>query len=689
MKRKLAGISVFIALFATVLVSQNCQASATLTGTITDQTGAAIASAPLSLRAVATGVNFNTASGPAGQYTFAVLNAGAYELTVSVTGFKTFKTQVELRDATTTRRDVVLEVGSMSETVTITSDATLLKTESGTVVVNGQPSSSMQINQAGRQGQAGQAKGGSAMPMAPPPAMLPRLAISGGVAGGYGLNQDAFDRRFPNIRGNARGIPGSEEYGHFVENEFVTPSAEPLSTFAVDVDTASYSNVRRFLNEGRLPPAESVRIEELINYFSYDYPLPEKGKPVSMTTNIVRSPWNSQRLLLHVGMRTLPIAAEDLPPSKLTFLVDVSGSMNSPDKLPLVKQALQMLTRQLRSQDSVSLVVYAGNSGVVLPPTSGSQQDRILEAVGRLEAGGSTNGAGGIRLAYQMARQSFSRAANNRVILATDGDFNVGVQSDEELVRLIEEERKSGVFLSVLGFGTGNLKDSKMEKLADHGNGTYAYIDSFAEARKVFVQEMGATLVTVAKDVKLQIEFNPARVKEYRLVGYENRLLRPEDFNNDAKDAGDLGAGHQVTAFYEIIPTGSADGGGSVDALRYQDRQRPQTRGNPSNTNPNEWAWVKLRHKLPQSDVSQLLQWPVAGGVQDFRSASRDVRFAAAVAEYGMLLRHSKFATNASFDDVMNTASQAIGSDLNGYRTDFLDLVRKAGSLSGITFSRR
>jgi Ca-activated chloride channel family protein len=330
--------------------------------------------------------------------------------------------------------------------------------------------------------------------------------------------------------------------------------------------------------------------------------------------------------------------------------------------------------RQLRSEDTVSLVIYASGTGVVLQPTSGREQQRILEAIGRLQAGGSTNGAGGIRLAYQMARQAFDKKANNRVILATDGDFNVGVSSDDELVRLIEDERRSGVFLSVLGFGTGNLKDSKMEKLADHGNGNYAYIDSLSEARKVFVQQMGATLVTVAKDVKLQIEFNPDRVSEYRLVGYENRILRPEDFNDDTKDAGDLGAGHQVTAFYEIVPAG---GSGSVDPLRYQQQKQRPASGS------SELAWVKLRHKAPQSDKSELLEWPVAANAGELRNASRDVRFAAAVAEYGLLLRHSKFAGQASFAHVLSTATDALGPDLLGHRTDFLDLVRRASQLSG------
>jgi len=636
MQRKIAWLGACLLLCATVLISQNPQTHASIGGTITDPAGADVRSAPIELKATSNGALWNTVSSNRGQYEIGNLDAGKYTLTVTAPGFKVYRASVQLPSKGRVRRDIRLELELVSD--------------------------SLQIS-----------KARNAVAFPPAPAAEPMAALAIGRA----FARDASEYEYR----PSRGIRGTEEYGHFVENEFTTPEKDPLSTFSVDVDTASYSNVRRFLNDGQLPPPESVRIEELINYFGYDYALPEAGKPVSMTTNLIRSPWNSNRLLLHVGLRTQPIASEDLPPSHLTFLIDVSGSMNSPDKLPLVQQALQMLVRQLRPQDSVSLVVYAGSSGVVLQPTRGSEQQRILQAIGRLSAGGSTNGAGGIRLAYQMARQSFVKKANNRVILATDGDFNVGVSSDDELVRLIEQERQSGVFLSVLGFGTGNLKDSKMEKLADHGNGTYAYIDSLSEARKVLVQEMGATLVTVAKDVKLQIEFNPAHVKEYRLVGYENRILRPEDFNNDAKDAGDLGAGHQVTAFYEIVPTGGA--GGDVDPLRYQQQGR-----RPANASA-ELAWIKLRHKTPQSDRSELLQWPVATSPTDLRSVSRDVRFAAAVAEYGLLLRHSKFAGSASYQHVLATATNAVGPDLQGHRTDFLDLVRRAAALSSEHYSRR
>ncbi len=655
MKLKLACLGAGLLLCTWVLVSQSPRPRGSIAGTVTDSKGASVSGAAVELRATTSVARWTTASNSSGQYQIGNLDPGNYTLNVNLAGFKPFKTTVQLAANTRTRRNVRLEAASLPDL---------------------ESSKAMSPPAEAFQGVSGGVLGGVPPPPPPPaPSVQPMRAFAIGKA-----YADAFERG-PRY---TRGVPGTEEYGHFVENEFTTPEKDPLSTFSVDVDTASYSNVRRFLNDRQMPPPESVRIEELINYFSYDYALPEAGKPVSMTTNLIRSPWNSKRLLLHVGLRTQPVAAEDLPPSHLTFLVDVSGSMMSADKLPLVKQALQMLVRQLRPQDSVSLVVYAGSSGVVLPPTRGSEQGRILDAIGRLEAGGSTNGAGGIRLAYDMARRSFDRSGNNRVILATDGDFNVGISSDDELVRLIEQERKSGVFLSVLGFGTGNLKDSKMEKLADHGNGTYAYIDSLGEARKVFVHEMGATLVTVAKDVKLQIEFNPSQVKEYRLVGYENRVLRPEDFNNDAKDAGDLGAGHQVTAFYEIIPTGGVSSG-DIDPLRYQQQGR-----RPANNNrATEFGWIKLRHKAPQADKSELLQWPIAANVADLRSVSRDVRFAAAVTEFGLLLRNSKFAGDADFDHVLATATDAVGPDLTGYRTDFLDLVRKAAALSDRRYSRR
>ena len=369
-----------------------------------------------------------------------------------------------------------------------------------------------------------------------------------------------------------RGEPANTEgYDPIVENPFIAATVAPRSTFSIDVDHASYSNVRRLLRSGTLPPRDAIRVEELINYFPYDLPAPTGEDPVSITTDVGVAPWNPEHKLVRVGLRGRPIDVEALPPNNLVFLIDVSGSMATPDKLPLLKSAFRLLVNELRPQDRVALVVYAGQAGLVLQPTPGDQKERILQALDTLDAGGSTAGGAGIRLAYDIAKATFMPNGNNRVILATDGDFNVGVSSDAELVQLIEERREQGTFLTVLGFGTGNVKDSKMEKLADKGNGNYAYVDDLREARKVLVTEMGATLLTVAKDVKLQIEFNPTRVASYRLIGYENRLLRDEDFKDDKKDAGDLGAGHSVTALYEIVPVGARDAGDvrRPDALRY------------------------------------------------------------------------------------------------------------------------
>jgi Ca-activated chloride channel homolog len=669
MKRSLIWAGAIAALLAAVLLSQTtaAQTTAALFGTVSDSNGAAVAYAPVQLRLIATGRVYTAATNQTGQFRIAGLPPGEYELIVQVAGFQRFvASKVQLSSGQQLRRDVKLEIaspaGSLAEKKT-QQQGGQQGAQSRDLRELSAPSAQAAGGRGGRGGGARAAANGIvafaprplSRQMAPPPATLHGPGI-----------------RLPN------GPANTAQYDDYVENEFSSTASDPLSTFGVDVDTASYSNVRRFLNEGHLPPAGSVRIEELVNYFTYDYPLPENGKPVSMTTRVMSDPWNPERQLFLVGLRTQPISEEGLPPSNLTFLIDVSGSMMPPERLPLIREGLKMLARQLRAQDRVSLVVYAGAAGVVLPPTPGDQHDTILRAIDRLEAGGSTNGAAGIRLAYQMARQSFLRNGNNRVILATDGDFNVGVSSDDELVRMIETERQSGVFLSVLGVGTDNLKDSRMEKLADHGNGNYAYLDSLGEARKVLVQQMGATLVTVAKDVKLQIEFNPAHVKAWRLVGYENRVLRPEEFNDDQKDAGDLGAGHQVTAIYELIPAGSSESPGSVDKLRYQQDAPAATRQSRS----GELAWVKLRHKRPQSDRSELLEWPVQAAVTPFQSAPRDARFATAVAEYGMLLRQSKFSGNASFDHALKTASESLGPDLQGYRAEFLNLVRQARELS-------
>jgi Ca-activated chloride channel family protein len=470
----------------------------------------------------------------------------------------------------------------------------------------------------------------------------------------------------------------TEGYDHIVENPFLKVEGNPLSTFSIDVDAASYANVRRFLNNGDLPPAGAVRIEELINYFSYQYPQPQNEEPFSINTEISSCPWNSKHKLVLVGLQGRRISTENLPASNLVFLIDVSGSMDQEDKLPLVKSSLKLLVDQIRSQDKVALVVYAGNAGLVLPSTSGAEKIKIKDAIDALDAGGSTAGGEGIKLAYKTAQQNFVKGGNNRVILCTDGDFNVGVSSEDELQHLIEDKRQSGVFLSVLGFGTGNYQDSKMQLLADKGNGNHNYIDNLSEAKKVFVSEFGGTLFTIAKDVKLQIEFNPAKVQGYRLIGYENRMLNKEDFNDDKKDAGELGSGHTVTALYELIPAGVKDTMlKDVDALRYQ--TPPKTHVETNFT--DELMNIKLRYKKPDGDKSALIEHPLMDENIAFAATSNNFRFAASVAEFGMLLRNSEFKADADFRSVKNIAQSAIGDDAEGYRQEFIRLVKKASSL--------
>nr|WP_287295229.1 VWA domain-containing protein [Moorena sp. SIO2C4] len=468
-------------------------------------------------------------------------------------------------------------------------------------------------------------------------------------------------------------VSNRENYSAIDENAFKRVRHNPLSTFAIDVDTASYSNLRRFLNNGQLPPTDAIRIEELINYFNYDYPEPESDRPFSITTEISQAPWNPTHKLVHIGIQGEKMAIEDLPPSNLVFLLDVSGSMNYPNKLPLLKDAFRMLVNELREEDQVSIVVYAGAAGVVLPPTPGNEKDKILTAIENLNAGGSTAGGAGIKLAYKLAQDNFIKSGNNRVILATDGDFNVGVSSDTELVKLIENKRKKGVFLTVLGFGTGNLQDSKMEKIANKGNGNYAYIDNELEAKKVLVNEIGATLLTIAKDVKIQVEFNPAKVQAYRLIGYENRRLKDEDFNDDTKDAGELGAGHTVTALYEIIPVGAKTNVKlpDIDPLKYQSNAA-------STTNSKELMQVKLRYKEPDGNTSQLLTYPLVDKAVKLEDASDNFKFSAAVASFGMVLRDSPYKGKASFDQALQLAKESEGVDLEGYRAEFIDLVESA-----------
>ncbi|HEU4884778.1 MAG TPA: VWA domain-containing protein [Longimicrobium sp.] len=482
-----------------------------------------------------------------------------------------------------------------------------------------------------------------------------------------------------------QGVPrdttgfNTEEYRLIEENPFRDVTANPLSTFAIDVDAASYSNVRRFLRGGTLPPRDAVRIEELINYFDYDYADPTGEHPFSITTEVSAAPWNPRHRLVHVGLQGRRMEQRELPPGNLVFLLDVSGSMNEPNKLPLVKESMRLLVNQLRPQDRVAIVVYAGAAGLVLPSTPGNERARILEAIDNLSAGGSTAGGQGIVLAYETARQSFIQGGNNRVILATDGDFNVGVSSESGLVQLIEQKRDLGIFLTVLGFGTGNYSDARMEQLADHGNGNYAYVDDDAEARKVLVREMGGTLVTIAKDVKVQVEFNPAKVRAYRLIGYENRVMAAEDFNNDRKDGGELGAGHSVTALYEIVPVGVDTPVPGTDPLRYQ-----QVAPRPGAAGADELMTVKLRYKAPEGESSWLIEQPVRDRGVELARTSDDFRFAAAVAQWGMLLRDSQFKGNSTWSSAAELAGGSLGHDEHGYRAEFVTLLNASRRIAEV-----
>ena len=470
----------------------------------------------------------------------------------------------------------------------------------------------------------------------------------------------------------------TEAYNIIYENAFTDPRSQALSTFSIDVDRAAYANIRRFLNDGQAPPAGAVRIEEMINYFNYNYPQPADQHPFSINTELAACPWNAQHQLLSIGLQGKTVSNANLPPNNLVFLLDVSGSMNDANKLPLLKQAFRMLTDGLREQDVVSVVVYAGAAGLVLPPTHGNEKTKILDALSRLEAGGSTAGGEGIALAYKVAAQNFMKEGNNRIILATDGDFNVGTSSDAEMERLITEKRKTGVYLSCLGFGGGNYKDSKMETLADKGNGNYAYIDNENEAKKVLTKEMGGTLLTIAKDVKIQIEFNPTKVQGYRLIGYENRLLAAEDFEDDTKDAGELGAGHTVTALYEIIPVGV-----KTNLVRKSPNLKYQTTDTQATAQQtNELCTVKFRYKPPQSDKSIEMVHTQNNQPQTFEQASNNIRFASSVALAGMLLRKSEYKGTGTYNMARTMAINAKGEDTEGYRAEFITLIDKAKNVS-------
>jgi len=497
---------------------------------------------------------------------------------------------------------------------------------------------------------------------------------------GYASKADSYAKAAPMAYGAVRESGAgfyrynpnfnTEGYAAVNENGFRNVKNNPLSTFSIDVDNASYSNIRRFINNGQLPPPDAVRIEEMINYFRYDYPEPRGEHPFSVYTELAACPWNNKHELLQVGLRGKSIDKSSLPPSNMVFLIDVSGSMNSPNKLPLLKSAFALLINEIRPQDHVAIVVYAGAAGLVLESTPGNKKELIMSAIDNLEAGGSTAGGAGLRLAYREAEKNFIKGGNNRIILATDGDFNVGESSNGGMERLVEEQRQLGVFITVLGFGMGNYKDDKMEIIADKGNGNYSYIDNLQEARKVLVREFGGTLFTIARDVKFQIEFNPSKVDSYRLIGYENRLLNDEDFNDDTKDAGEMGSGHMVTALYEIVPSGSGERVPSVDPLKYQ-----VSRVKNEENYTDEMLTIKVRYKKPDGITSMLLEKPVKDFGEEIEDASENLRFAAAVAEFGMILCESEFRGSSTLDGAAKLASSAKGSDDDGYRSEMIRLI--------------
>ncbi|HTN44726.1 MAG TPA: von Willebrand factor type A domain-containing protein [Flavipsychrobacter sp.] len=617
-----------------------------------------------------------SSTGSDGKYLIQFLKAGKYDVKVKYTGYhiiqmknvmvladRTTYQNFSLMPATTEREEVVIKEykvplvkkGEPGGTTTFTAEQIVRMPNINTNDVASLSAGTYQQKNAAPASLAGGRTSGA-------------LYIVDGIqASSRHRGEEARDRMYYN--------PSVEEFAKISENDFKMVKSNPLSTMSVDVDRASYSNVRRFINEGQKPPADAVRIEEMVNYFNYSYPQPQGEDPIAIVTEFTDCPWNKTNKLLRIGMQAQKIATKNLPASNFVFLIDVSGSMESANKLPLVKASLKMLVNKLRSQDHVAIVVYAGNAGLVLPSTSGAKKSTIIDALERLQAGGSTAGGAGIKLAYSVAMENFVEGGNNRVIIATDGDFNVGVSGANELEDLITKERKKGIFLTCLGFGMGNYKDNNMELLADKGNGNYAYIDKLGEAQKTLVHEFGGTLFTVAKDVKAQIEFNPNKVQAYRLVGYENRLLNEEDFKDDKKDAGEMGSDHQVTILYEIIPAGVESRQiHDVNPLKYQIAAQL---ANPHN---GELATVKFRYKKPDGNVSREMSHTIADRKRRFAEASDDTRFASAVALFGMLLRDSKFALRGDYDEVLDIARDSKGDDEQGYRAEFIKLVRNANA---------
>jgi Ca-activated chloride channel family protein len=622
------------------------QAVAVIEGTVLDTGKGLIPGAQVTLEQD-TKVIATTITNASGQFRFDKVQPGKYTVKAALSGFKTTVTTLAAAAGQVHRLALTLEIGAMGETVTVQERTEILQAQTAASRISALPQSMVNVTLDG---------------------------VSAVGAAGRGGASDQFFARYQPITAN------DESYARIETNRFNLTTAEPLSTFAADVDSASYTNVRRFLNEGKLPPIDAVRVEELINYFRFQYREPQGDRPVSVTTEVGAAPWEPNHKLVLVGVRAKAIDQDSVGGRNIVLLIDVSGSMMPANKLPLVKTGLRMFVDTLRDDDRIAIVVYAGASGLCLPSTPARHRQRIHDAIESLHAGGSTNGGEGLKLAYRVAQEHFVRGGINRVILATDGDFNVGVTGQSELLNLIEEKKRTGIFLSVLGVGTGNLKDSTMEMLADKGNGHYAYLDSLHEARRVLVREGGATLETVAKDVKFQIEFNPAMVAAWRLIGYENRLLAHQDFNNDLKDGGELGAGHTVTVLYEIVPAGvnlpaelSRDEGErpAIDPLIYQ-TARQQSNGSRN----QDLLTVKIRYKAPDGDRSSLITQPVRAG-----GSTRDLPFAAAVAEFGMLLRTPEAPADRWMRLTRNLKSMDVpiedAADVQGFR----ELVELAAGL--------
>jgi Ca-activated chloride channel family protein len=604
--------SILVILFIAVIMMAYTE-SRTITGKVTDQSGQPLAGVTITLK----GRSVGTVSDSNGNYKITTDKAEGV-LIFSLKGFKTV--EVKLTDRSVINVTMNEESEALKEIVAAPYDKK-------------------------------QERASKSYDMAAP--------VSAGVNSGYSFQP--YNSNF-----------NTEGYAALSENGYKNVTDNPLSTFSIDVDNASYSNIRRFINSGELPPADAVRIEEMINYFKYDYPEPAGAHPFSVSTELAVCPWNTAHWLLQVGLRGKSIDKASLPSSNLVFLIDVSGSMNNPNKLPLLKSAFGLLVGELRPRDRVAIVVYAGAAGLVLESTPGNRKETIMGAIENLHAGGSTAGGAGLKLAYEEAGKNFITGGNNRIILATDGDFNVGESSNGAMERLVEEKRKEGIFITVLGFGMGNVKDDKMELIADKGNGNYSYIDNLQEARRVLVREFGGTLFTIAKDVKFQIEFNPAKIGSYRLIGYENRLLSEEDFNDDRKDAGEMGAGHNVTALYELIPSGYDESVPAVDPLKYQ---ASNTGESVRNDFMDEYLTIKVRYKKPDGAKSILMVKPVGGSVKSISHASENLRFAAAVAEFGMLLRGSEYKGNATLAAAATLARSARGEDEEGYRAELIRLI--------------